>query len=204
VLQGFLCASDISIEDIASQLGLDVEVVTLYEGLFFNVRNREATYALNAIFPQTRLGAVVEAEKDYNEVDLTLMRLGRDYGWLEVARFAGLITMEAAGESAETMLADVEKTMAANARMLTRAGHLNRKDSPGIRQAKPLMMRARKEAELNSNDDPDSRVGLGSFGLKFPVLEHFKRMSQPDVDYRLALQRQEVMRERVEITGSQA
>jgi hypothetical protein len=32
--------------------------------------------------------------------------------------------------------------------------------------------------------------------MKFPVLEHFKRMSQPDVDYRLALQRQEVMRER--------
>jgi hypothetical protein len=199
VLQGFLCASDISIEDIASQLGLDVEVVMLFEVLFFNVRNREATYALNAIFPQTRLGAVVEAEKDYNEVDLTLMRLGRDYGWKEVARFAGLITMEVADESPEMMLADVEKTMAANARMLTRAGHLNRKDSPGIRQAKALMIRAKTEAELNTNDDADSRVGLGSFGMKASVLEHFRRMSQPDIDYRLALQRQEAMRERVEI-----
>ncbi|MBE0546044.1 MAG: hypothetical protein IH623_32355 [Verrucomicrobia bacterium] len=130
VLQGLLCARDISLEDIASLLGLEVEVVMLYEGLFFNVRNREATFTLNAIFPQTRLGAVVEAEKDYNEVDLTLMRLGRDYGWREVARFAGLITMEKPGESTETMLDDMERTIAANARMLTRAWHLNKRDSP--------------------------------------------------------------------------
>ncbi|MBE0540253.1 MAG: hypothetical protein IH623_02605 [Verrucomicrobia bacterium] len=195
VLQGLLCARDISIEDVASLLGLEVEVVMLYEGLFFNVRNREATFALNAIFPQTRLGAVVEAEKDYNEVDLMLMRLGRDYGWREIARFAGLITMEEPGESTDTMLTDMERTIAANARMLARAGHLNRKDSPGIRQAKALMMRAKKEAELNAHDDPDSRVGLGSFGMKVPVLAHFKRMSEADIDYRLALQRQEVMRE---------
>lgn len=195
VMQGLLCARDISVENIAFKLGLDVEVVRLYEGLFFNVRNRENSFALNTIFPETRLGAVVEAEKDYNEVDLMLMRLGWDYGWREVAGFAGLITMEEAGESTETMLADIEKTLAANARMLARAGHLNRKDSPGIRHAKALMMRAKKAAEMNTNDDPDSRVGLGSFGMKASVLEHFRRMSQPDVDYRLALQRQEAMRE---------
>ena len=57
------------------------------------------------------------------------------------------------------------------------------------------MMRAKKDAKLNANDDPDSRVGLGSFGMKASVLEHFRRMSEPDVDYRLALQRQEAMRE---------
>jgi len=46
---------------------------------------------------------------------------------------------------------------------------------------------------MNINDDPDSRVSLGSLRMKAAVLEHFRRMSQPDVDYRLALQRQEAM-----------
>ena len=41
VLQGLLCARDISLEGIASLLELDLSVVKLYEGLFFDVRNRE-------------------------------------------------------------------------------------------------------------------------------------------------------------------
>lgn len=195
VLQGLLCARDITLEDIAFKLGLDAEVVRLYEGLFFNIRNREGSFALNTIFPLTRLGVVAEAASGDDDMALALMRLGRDYGWREVARLAGLIAIEDTDESAETMLADIEKTMAANARMLARVGHLNRKDSPGISHAKTLMMRVKKEAEMSTNDGPDSRVGLGSFGMKVPLLEHFKRMSETDVQHRLALQRQEAMRE---------
>ena len=55
VLQGFLCARDISLEGIASLLGLELDVVKLYEGLFFNVRGRDGAFALNTIFSQTRL-----------------------------------------------------------------------------------------------------------------------------------------------------
>jgi hypothetical protein len=110
VLQGLLCARDISLEGIASLLELDLSVVKLYEGLFFDVRNRESSFALNTIFPQTRLGAVREAELDYNEVHLMLMRVGRDYGWKEVARLAGLRPLEDSDESPETMLADMAVT----------------------------------------------------------------------------------------------
>ena len=91
------------------------------------------------------------------------------------------------------MLADVEKAMASNARMLARAGHLNRPNSAGIRHGKSLMMRAKKEAEINHGNDPDSRVGLGSFGMKAPVLEHFRRIMDTDSQYRLALQMQAAM-----------
>ena len=191
VLQGLLCAPDISIEGIASWLGLAPEVVRLFEGLFFNVRGRAAAFAMNQIFPQSRIGAVAEAEKGYDEVDLMLMRVGRDYGWKEVARLAGLIPLEDATESPDTLLADMEKTIAANARMLTRAGHLNRKDSPGIRQGKALMLRPKPEAARQQTDD--DRVGLGSFGMRAAVLEHFRRISEPDTQYRLALQRRQLM-----------
>ena len=58
----------------------------------------------------------------------------------------------------------MEKTIAANARMLALAGHLNRKDSPGIRHGKTLMMRPKSEAIRPQTDD--DKVGLGSFGMK--------------------------------------
>jgi len=193
VLQGFLCARDISLEGIALQLELDAEVVRLFEALFFNVRERGDGFRASVMFPETRIGAVVEAEKDFHELDLMLMRTGRDYGWKEVARLAGLRPMEDEGESSETMLADMERAIAANARMLALAGHLNRKESPGIRHGKTLMMRPKPEAVRQQTDD--DKVGLGSFGMRAPVLEHFRRITDTDTQYRLALQRQQLMRE---------
>lgn len=194
ILQGLLCAKDISLEGIATRLELPVDVVRLYEALFFSVRSRGGAYGVSRAFPQSRLGAVTEAEKGCDEFEQILMRIGRDYGWREVARMAGLIPIEETDESSEAMLADTERTMAANARMLARAGHLNRPNSAGIRHGKSLMMRAKKEAEINQNEDADSRVGLGSFGMKVAVMDHFRRMSEPDIEYRLSLQRQQVMR----------
>jgi hypothetical protein len=194
ILQGLLCAKDISLESIGTLLEIPADVVRLYEALFFSVRSRGGAYGVSRAFPDSRLGAVMEAEKDFDDVELTLMRLGRDYGWREVARMAGLIPMEETDESSESILADVETTMAANTRMLARAGHLNRPNSSGIRHGKSLMMRAKKESELNQNEVADDRLGLGSFGMKAAVMDHFRRISQPDVDYQLALQRQQAMR----------
>jgi hypothetical protein len=193
VLQGFLCARDISLDGIALQLELEAEVVKLFATLFFNVRERGDGFRASVLFPETRLGAVVEAEKDFDDLERTLMRVGRDHGWREVARMAGLISMEDADESSETMLADMERTVAANARMLALAGHLNRKESPGIRHGKTLMMRPKPEAVRQQTDD--DKVGLGSFGMRAPVLEHFRRITDTDTQYRLALQRQQLMRE---------
>ncbi len=157
------------------------------------MRGRSDSFNAGVMFPETRVGAVVEAEMDYHESELTLMRVGRDHGWKEVARLAGPRTMEDEGESADDTLADMERTVAANARMLARAGHLNRKDSPGIRHGKTLMMRPKPETMRLQTDDDN--VGLGSFGMKAAVLEHFRRIMHSDVQYRLALQQQQAMRE---------
>lgn len=193
ILQGLLCAKDITLEDIAALLGLETEVVMMFERLFFNVRNRENLYDVNLAFPLTRLGAVVEAEKGYDDPERTLMRVGRDYGWRAVADCAGLILPGDPKESAEAMLADTERAIVANGRLLARVGRLNHPDSPGMRHSKSLMMRAKKEAAIPQTSD--DKLGLGSFGMKFQVLEHFRRMSEEDVRYRIALQHQQVMRE---------
>jgi hypothetical protein len=89
VLQGFLCARDISLEGIALQLELEAEVVKLFEALFFNVRERGDGFRASVMFPETRIGAVVEAEKDFDDLERTLMRVGRERGWKDVARARG-------------------------------------------------------------------------------------------------------------------
>jgi len=196
VLQGFLCARDISLEGIALQLEVEAEVVKLFAALFFSVRKRGDGFRAGVLFPETPIGAVVEAEKDFDDLERTLMRVGRERGGKDVARLAGLRTLEDEGDSTESILADMERTIAANARMLALAGHLNRKDSPGIRHGKTLMMQPKPGAlHLQTDDD---KVGLGSFGMKALVLEHFRRIAGPDVQYRLALQRQQMMREQDE------
>jgi len=83
------------------------------------------------------------------------------------------------------MLADMERMAAANARILARAGHLNRKESLGIRHGKTLMLRPKPEAARPQTDD--DTVGLGSFEMRAPVLEHFRRITDTDTQYRLAL-----------------
>ena len=92
-----------------------------------------------------------------------------------------------------TPVSSMERAIAANARMLALAGHLNRKDSPGIRHGKTLMMRPKPEAVRQQTDD--DKVGLGSLGMRAPVLGHFRRIKDTDTQYRLALQRQQLMRE---------
>jgi hypothetical protein len=83
VLQGLLCARDISIEGIASLLELDPEVVRLFEALFFKVRDRGEAFRTGVMFPEARIGAVVEAEMNYHEMDFMLMRVGqRDAVWV--------------------------------------------------------------------------------------------------------------------------
>jgi hypothetical protein len=58
VLQGLLCARDISIQGIASLLELDPEVVRLFEALFFKVRERGEAFRTGVMFPEARIGAI--------------------------------------------------------------------------------------------------------------------------------------------------
>ena len=72
-----------------------------------------------------------------------------------------------------------------------------------VRQHQPLVAQKDRRCTVRHRDAAISRVGLGSFGMKAPVLEHFRRISDPDSQYRLASQREAVM-EQVEKTATAA
>jgi hypothetical protein len=75
----------------------------------FNVRERGDDFRAGVMFPETRIGAIVEPEKDFDDLERTLTRIGRERGWKDVARLAGLRPTEDEDESTESILADMAR-----------------------------------------------------------------------------------------------
>jgi hypothetical protein len=63
-----------------------------------------------------------------------------------------------------------------------RARQTNKSECSKSRSTLP---RPKPEAVRQQTDDDN--VGLGSFGMRAQVLKHFRRIAEPDVQYRLAL-----------------
>jgi len=51
---------------------------------------RGVSFIASLAFPQTRLGKVAESKSDFAQLELNLMQVGRDYGWMAAAQMAGL------------------------------------------------------------------------------------------------------------------
>jgi hypothetical protein len=184
VLEGFICARDITLTGIAHVLGLEPDVVELYEALFLNVRGRERLHLAAAVFPSTRLLAIRDAERGPRLIGPLMRQTGRDFGWKAVARMAGIIPV-ADDRPAEQQIEELERHIAGNALMLAQAGYLNR-PSTGLQHARSLIAR-RQEREVDMDDD--ARRGLAGMSLAVSVNESFNRMMQPEIERRLAAQR---------------
>jgi hypothetical protein len=186
VLQGLLCAKDITLSGIAHLLGLHPDVIELYESLFFNVRGRDSLYLATAIFPSTRLLAIKDAETGPTLTASMMMQMGRDFGWKAVARMAGIIPVVDSDNSTDRQVEELERHIAGNAMMLAQAGYLNRPNSAGLQHVKSLM-RVRKEQEP---EKPwNERDHLSDMSMSMSVNDSFKRLVMPDLARRLAFQR---------------
>jgi hypothetical protein len=183
-LQGLLSARDVTLDDTAHLLELPREVVELFCDLFFPVRTRGVSFMASLAFPQTRLGLVTETETEFAQLELNLMRAGRDYGWQEVARFAGLTSIEN-DKPMDDQVEDLERLTFGNALMVGRAGGLNRR-SEGLHYAKSFVAARRSKA---MEKDDDSRRGLAGMSMGMAVNESFMRIMTPDLQRRLEVQR---------------
>ncbi len=181
-LQGLLCARDVSLDGIAHLLEFPRQVVELFATLFFPVRSRGISFLASLAFPQTRLGAIKEAEAEVDNLELTLMRLGRDYGWQEVARAVGLKGIEH-DNSIDNQVEELERLTFGNALMIGRAGGLNRR-SQGLQYARTLIATRRN---MQTQRDDDSRRGLGGMSMSMAINESFMAIVKPDLDRRMAL-----------------
>jgi len=182
-LQGLLFARDLTLDGSAHLLELPREVVELFADLFFPIRSRGVSFMASLAFPQTRLGVVTETETDFEKLELTLMQVGRDYGWAAVAQMSGLTPIEN-DKPIDDQVDDLERLTFGNALMLGRTGGLNRR-SEGLQYAKSFIAARRSRAKQK---DDDSRRGLAGMSLGMSINESFMRIMTPDLAHRLAIQ----------------
>lgn len=187
MLQCMLLLEKLSLEHIAGELGLSLDTVRIYGDLFWNVRDRlkDTVYINSIVYPDTtQVLWVTDYHKNEDPLNISL-RAAYHYGMETVKAFLGIAnqTNEFEPENhAKTLEAQVLSTAAHSARL----GLLHQSHVASIESGRMMVQSSKLGGDLGKDDD--SRLGLGSLGMKGSVLEHYRRISEPDVQYRLRLQ----------------
>lgn len=187
MLQCMLLLEKLSLEHIAGELSLSLDTVRIYADLFWNVRDRlrDNVYINSLIYPDSTQVLWV---KDYHQNEDPLhisLRAAYHYGMDTVKSFLGIANQTSEYEPenhAKTLEAQVLSTASHSARL----GLLHQKDVASIDSGRLMVQSSKLGGDLGKDDD--SRLGLGSFGMKASVLEHYRRISEHDIQYRLRLQ----------------
>ena len=187
MLQCMLLIDKFSLEHIAAEMMMDLDVVEIYEMLFWNVRDRlhDKVYITSLLFPQS--SQVLWVDNYHRDEDFLniAMRAAAQHGIETAKDFLGMGN-PTSEFNAEGHAKAFESQVLSTAMYAARLGLLHQKDAPAIAGGR-LMVQSTKMGGNISKDD-DSRVGLGSFGMRPATLEHFRRIAEPDVQYRLRLQ----------------
>jgi hypothetical protein len=187
VIKGMLCARDIDGRGIATYLSIEPEVLGMYVDLFFNVPDRlqDRCYMSGIIYPGTRIGSIKATEDGWEATQLILLRAGYEHGWKLVARLAGLEPLQAEDSNLEKEFQRLEKTIIGNARMLADIGHVNRRDSPGIKHARNLLAANRKQKAQQS---PQMHDPLLEMSKALPTNDLFLEFTEKDLKRQLRVQ----------------
>ncbi len=115
-----------------------------------------------------------------------MMQIGRDYGWREVARWAGILPIVDDDRSTDSQIEELEHLIAGNGLMLARGSYLDRPNAAGVMHARSLIAR-RQEKEVQK--DNDARRGLAGMSMSRAINESFMAIMRPEMEQRLAVQR---------------
>jgi hypothetical protein len=186
LLKKLLISGDVTLENIGKWMRLPLEVVRLFDQVFFNVRDRrdEPGYIAQLLNPDG-----VRVNPDTNDEELLLLRAGAKYGAREVICLAG-IKADGTGQLIDELHRDFEREILIRARSLVRHGSKEDLASPGMALAKGLAI-AEKRIE---RDQPQRNPIADALGEQYkynPVMETLNRMTQPAVDRMIELSRQE-------------
>jgi hypothetical protein len=188
MLHCMLLVEKYSFEQIAGELCLPVDVITTYETLFWNVRDRlvDKVYIAAILFPDsTQLTWI----KDYHlteDFQALAMRAASLHG-VDIAKaFLGLQS-PMSDFDAEGHAKAFESHIASMASYASKLGLLMQPNVPAIAHGRGLLQSIKQGGAQSVNDD--DRVGVGGMSLQESMLDHFKRVTEPDLQYRLQLQR---------------
>jgi hypothetical protein len=187
ILEACYVAEDYDCEKVAYVLGLDPEVVALYESLFFNIRDRIEEHMLLAslVYPETRVKDMGESNSPGVDVKGTLLKIGYDHGLDEVLGMAGVRGVTAMG-STTTLIKDFEQVLMANALTMAKLGYTN---SPNIaiNHAKQLLAAAKQGGDSDVQDSD----ALGAQSIGESVVAEVMKVSREELLARQKIQQEE-------------
>lgn len=205
LLQALLCCPGTSVQDIAGQCHIDPDVLSLFEQLFWNVRDRleEKLYINQLLYKNTRFPGPGVRDQEQADPGLRLCRLGYEKGITAVLHAAGVLRLEDGQGDTRRLYEDLEQKLLLQASLGVAQGLVSPAGNPCLPSAMKLQlakMRQKPEEEL----DEDARRGLAGMSLSMAVTESFMRLVKPDLDRRLALQRDmEIQRENEQKAASE-
>lgn len=196
VIKGCILSENITAREIALKIGVPEDVIIIYEKLFFNIwdRKEDQLYIASLVNPE---GIVNELNPNYQlratYVDL-LKRAGYRNGISDVLSIAGLRGYTMHG-STQSLVAEFENKLMANAVFLSNIGLINTRNQVGISNAKNLLAAAKQggDTDISNND----LLGVGGIADAFTSEVAF--FNGKDVDRRrdLNLQIEEAKLEKV-------
>lgn len=164
-LNGLLISADIcaegntgtiDIQTLGQKLGMDPEVISCYELLFFNVidRKQEHEFISSIVYPQGRHEESLEDYLESVKFSTLMLRSGYNNGVDDVLYCAGIsgnpFNLLTAVEGAERL----EALFMANGYMLARNGQVNQYKAVGVNHARQIM----QATKMGGSDVQDNAI----------------------------------------------
>jgi hypothetical protein len=188
ILNAFLICRDINMKQVAEAMSLSETVVSVYEQLWFNVRDRmdDKYYIGSLVFPQMRFESAAEDAGEGRDHAQELLRAGYEYGAEEVLYMAGLIPTRTSTSATSKSTEELEHLQVAEAITQARHGGANAKSAPAIDRANRLVTASKRASEPDRSGD--DLKGLGGVSASRSILTYVHNIQQPDIDRRIAQQ----------------
>jgi hypothetical protein len=170
---------------------VSVEVVKLFEALFFNVRDRldDQAYIASIVYPEGIQSEMREGYAIKEDIGFLMMRAAHRGGVDTLFPVAGLANSGARSEyNAGDSALRVESMIMSNAVLNARMGLLNQSRVPGLMHARSIIA-ATKQAGTQG-PSADSQMGLSNIGLHRNVMNDLSKLQAPELEFRKTLRLQ--------------
>jgi hypothetical protein len=191
ILNALLLCRDMKLGQIAEVLSLPENAVSVYEQLWFNVRDRlgDKSFIASLVFPQTLFVSKEQDPEEDRDYAQALLRAAVKYGADEVLYMSGLTPSRSASVQVGKSAEEFEGLLMDAALTLVRHGRANDKTAPAIDRAKTLVAASKRAGQPDRLTD--DIAGLGAIGAAESTLSNVARIQQQDISRRIACQQEQ-------------
>ena len=182
-INSLLFVDGVTLEDIGKKLGVDKEIIWLYEKLFYNILDRKEEYMFitSLVYPEGRLEEMDPRYADKVNYGTLAKRAAFNNGHEDALVAAGFPSSFMSEGSAEDNSSRLEGAMMANAYWLMRNGFGNSRNAIGLTNAKNLIAAAKHGGQ----EDVGEAGGVGVAAIGTILLNEVRKHQEGQILKRL-------------------